>query len=283
MAFNFQDMISAITQFWADQGCLILHGHDLEVGAGTYNPATFLRCLDPEEYSAVYVEPSRRPKDGGYGRNPKRVHLHHQLQVILKPPPKEGACDLYARSLKSIGFDSSENTLDFFSDGWGNATLGASGFGFEVSLDEIEISQITYFEKIAFQTIDPPPLEITYGLERLALNIQGVDSFFDLRWNDKFSYGDLYKRREREWSQYVFRDADKDLWMRQVEDFILEAGRCLSKNLPIPAYDFVVKASHAFNVLCARTIVSDENREKTFEKISSSAKLVGDSYCLLGN
>lgn len=270
-------MISKLTQFWASKGCLIHQGYDLEVGAGTFNPATFLRCLGPEPYSAVYVEPSRRPKDGRYGENPNRVQFYHQMQVIIKPSPAD-IQDLYLQSLEAIGLDLSQHDIRFVHDDWENPTIGAWGLGWEVWADGMEVTQFTYFQAVGGIPVKPVSGELTYGLERLALYIQGVDSFFDLKWNDEITYGDIYKRSEWEWSHYNFNDADTAMWLRHFEDFETEAKRLVRKNLPIPAYDFVMKASHAFNILDARGVISVTERTGYIGRIRSLAKLLAESY-----
>ncbi|MCC5831899.1 MAG: glycine--tRNA ligase [Chlamydiales bacterium] len=270
-------MISKLTQFWASKGCLIHQGYDLEVGAGTFNPATFLRCLGPEPYSAVYVEPSRRPKDGRYGENPNRVQFYHQMQVIIKPSPPD-IQDLYLESLETIGLDLSRHDIRFVHDDWENPTIGAWGLGWEVWADGMEVTQFTYFQAVGGIPVKPVSGELTYGLERLALYIQGVDSFFDLKWNDEITYGEIYKRSEWEWSHYNFTEADTAMWLRHFEDFEAEAKRLVRTNLPIPAYDFVMKASHAFNILDARGVISVTERTGFIGRIRLLAKLLAESY-----
>lgn len=274
---NFQEMIAALTQFWAEKGCLVHQGYDLEVGAGTFNPATFLRCLGPEPYSAVYVEPSRRPKDGRYGLNPNRVQFYHQMQVILKPSPPD-IQDLYLQSLERIGLDLSQHDIRFVHDDWENPTIGAWGLGWEVWADGMEVTQFTYFQAVGGLPVKPVSGEITYGLERLALYIQGVDSFFDLKWNDEVSYGDIFKRSEWEWSHYNFTEANAQMWLRHFEDFEGEAKRLISQNLPIPAYDFIMKCSHAFNILDARGVISVTERTGYMGRIRNLARQLAESY-----
>lgn len=274
---TFQEMIARLTQFWAEQGCLVHQGYDLEVGAGTFNPATFLRCLGPEPYSAVYVEPSRRPADGRYGENPNRVQFYHQMQVILKPSPAD-IQDLYLKSLEAIGLDLSKHDIRFVHDDWENPTIGAWGLGWEVWADGMEVTQFTYFQAVGGIPVRPVSGELTYGLERLALYIQGVDSFFDLQWNDKIKYGDIYKRSEWEWSHYNFTEANTEMWLRHFEDFEKEAKRLVSDHLPIPAYDFVMKASHAFNILDARGVISVTERTGYIGRIRNLAKMLAECY-----
>lgn len=276
---NFQEMIIRLTQFWAQQGCLIHQGYDLEVGAGTFNPATFLRCLGPEPYAAVYVEPSRRPQDGRYGENPNRVQFYHQMQVIIKPSPAN-IQDLYLQSLEAIGLDLNKHDIRFVHDDWENPTIGAWGLGWEVWADGMEVTQFTYFQAVGGIPVKPVSGELTYGLERLALYLQGVDSFFDLKWNDEISYGDIYKRSEWEWSHYNFTEANTEMWMRHFEDYEKEAIRLVKDHLPIPAYDFVMKASHAFNLLDARGVISVTERTGYMGRIRQMAKSVAESYLL---
>ena len=274
---NFQEMIAKLTQFWAEQGCVVHQGYDLEVGAGTFNPATFLRCLGPEPYSAVYVEPSRRPKDGRYGENPNRVQFYHQMQVILKPSPPN-VQDLYLQSLATIGFELNLHDIRFVHDDWENPTIGAWGLGWEVWCDGMEVTQFTYFQAVGGVTVSPVSGEITYGLERLAMYLQGVDSMFDLKWNNEITYGDIYKRNEWEWSHYNFIEADTSMWLRHFEDFETEAKRLVHNDLPIPAYDFVMKASHAFNILDARGVISVTERTGYIARIRNLSKMMAESY-----
>ena len=274
---NFQEMISTLKAYWAEQGCLVQEGYDLEVGAGTFNPATFLRSLGPEPYSAVYVEPSRRPKDGRYGQNPNRVQLFHQMQVIMKPSPLN-LQELYLGSLEAIGLKLSKHDIRFVHDDWENPTIGAWGLGWEVWIDGMEVTQFTYFQAVGGLPVNPVSGELTYGLERLALYLQGVDSVFDLQWDDHYTYGDLYKRNECEWSSYNFEHSTADMWQRHFDDFEAEAKKLIQKNLPIPAYDFVMKASHAFNMLDARGCISVSERALYMGRIRGIAKEVADSY-----
>jgi glycyl-tRNA synthetase len=274
---NFQEMIAKLTQFWAEQGCVVHQGYDLEVGAGTFNPATFLRCLGPEPYSAVYVEPSRRPKDGRYGENPNRVQFYHQMQVILKPSPPN-VQDLYLQSLAAIGFDLNLHDIRFVHDDWENPTIGAWGLGWEIWSDGMEVTQFTYFQSVGGIPVKPVSAEITYGLERLAMYLQGVDSMFDLKWNHEITYGDIYQRNEWEWSHYNFSAADTKMWLRHFEDFEAEAKRLIGEHLPIPAYDFVMKASHAFNILDARGVISVTERTGYISRIRALSKMMAESY-----
>ncbi|MFZ0564839.1 MAG: glycine--tRNA ligase [Chlamydiales bacterium] len=274
---NFQEMIAALTQYWAEQGCLVHQGYDVEVGAGTFNPATFLRCMGPEPYSAVYVEPSRRPQDGRYGENPNRLQFYHQMQVILKPSPPN-IQDLYLKSLERIGLDLDQHDIRFVHDDWENPTIGAWGLGWEIWIDGMEITQFTYFQAVGGLPVNPVSGEISYGLERLAMYLQGVDSLFDLQWNHKITYGAIFQRSEWEWSYYNFKEADSPMWLRHFDDFEMEAKRLIRSELPIPAYDFVMKASHAFNILDARGVISVTERMRYIGRIRQLARQLAEAY-----
>ena len=272
-----QQIIHSLNEFWAKRGCVIHQGHDVEVGAGTFNPATFLRCLGPEPYKTAYVEPSRRPSDGRYGQNPNRVQLFHQYQVIMKPSPPD-IKEVYLESLKAIGLDVKKHDIRFVHDDWEGPTLGAWGLGWEVWSDGMEVTQFTYFQAVGSIPLNPIPAELTYGLERLAMFIQNVDSIYDVKWNDELTLGDIIHTNEVEWSSYNFEEASTDMWMRHFEDFEKEAGQLVSKNLPIPAYDFVLKASHAFNMLDARGVISVTERTGYIARIRDLARLVATEY-----
>jgi glycyl-tRNA synthetase len=274
---NFQEMIQALLNFWSRQGCIIHQGYDLEVGAGTLNPATFLRCLGPEPYQTVYVEPSRRPGDGRYGENPNRVQFYHQMQVIIKPSPFN-LQQLYLDSLKEIGIDLSKHDIRFVHDDWENPTIGAWGLGWEVWADGMEVTQFTYFQAVGGLPVDMVTGEVTYGLERLAMYVQGVDSIFDLKWNEHLTYGDIYKQNEREWSTYNFEASDGEMWHRHFDDFEREALALCEKELAIPAYDFVMKASHAFNMLDARGLLSVNERASYIARVRALAKSSALAY-----
>ncbi len=274
---TFQQFIEKLTQFWAHQGCVIHQGYDLEVGAGTFNPATFLRSLGPEPYRAAYIEPSRRPTDGRYGTNPNRMQHYFQYQVILKPSPLN-IQDLYLQSLEALGFNLKEHDIRFVHDDWEGPTLGAWGIGWEVWMDGMEVTQFTYFQAVGGVELKPITGEITYGIERLAMYLQGVNSIFDLQWNKQLTYGDIYHRNEVEWSHYNFEKASTDMWMRHFEDYEKEAKRMISEGFPIPAYDFVLKASHAFNLLDARGIISVTERTSYIGRIRDLARQVAEAY-----
>lgn len=274
---SFQQILLDLSLFWEKQGCIIHQGYDLEVGAGTFNPATFLRSLGPEPYRAAYIEPSRRPSDGRYGENPIRFQHYFQYQVILKPSPPN-ILDLYLESLEAIGFDLSKHDMRFVHDDWESPTLGASGLGWEVWMDGMEVTQFTYFQNVGGQELRPVTGEITYGIERLSTFLQNVDSTFDLTYSRDVTYGDIYKRNEFEWSHYNFENASTDMWFRHFEDFEKEAKALVEKKLPIPAYDFVMKASHAFNMLDARGAISVSERNGYIARIRALACLVASLY-----
>lgn len=274
---NFQELIFTLSQFWAKQGCTIHHGYDLEVGAGTFNPTTFLRCLGPEPYRAAYAEPCRRPKDGRYGENPNRLQHYFQYQVIFKPSP-EDIQDLYLQSLEAIGLDLNSHDIRFVHDDWEAPTQGAWGLGWEVWIDGMEVTQFTYFQAFAGIAVKPVTAEITYGLERLAMYLQRVDHYSKLIWNDGLTYGDIYKQNEFEGSQYNFIHADVSMWFRHFDDFEKEANHLIKSGLPLPAYDFVIKASNAFNVLDARGVISTTERTGYIARIRELSKLIAEAY-----
>ncbi|BAE80963.1 glycyl tRNA synthetase [Chlamydia felis Fe/C-56] len=272
-----QAMIAKILQFWNEQGCVIHQGYDLEVGAGTFNPATFLRALGPEPYKTAYVEPSRRPQDGRYGMHPNRLQNYHQLQVILKPVPKH-FLSLYKESLQIIGLDLREHDIRFVHDDWENPTIGAWGLGWEVWLNGMEITQLTYFQAIGSKPLDAISGEITYGVERIAMYLQKKNSIFDVLWNNELTYGDITQASEKAWSEYNFDTANTQMWLKHFEDFAQEALATLDRGLPVPAYDFVIKASHAFNILDARGVISVSERTRYITRIRQLARAVADGY-----
>lgn len=274
---TFQQIIHKLTVFWEKRGCIIHQGHDLETGAGTFNPATFLRCLGPEPYKTAYVEPSRRPSDGRYGENPNRLQLFHQFQVIIKPSPSD-ILQTYKESLEAIGIRLADHDLRFVHDDWESPTLGAFGLGWEVWIDGMEVSQFTYFQGVASQSLKPISAEITYGLERLCMYVQNKSNFFEMQWNEEYTYGEICKENEVEWSHYNFTEASVEMWLQHFDDFEKEAKRLLARNLPIPAYDFVVKASHAFNLLQARGAISVTERTGYIARIRDLARLIAAEY-----
>ncbi len=277
LMLTFQQIIQTLMHFWEQQGCILHQGYDLEVGAGTFNPTTFLRCLGPEPYNAAYVEPSRRPSDGRYGENPNRLQLFHQFQVIMKPSPAN-IKELYLDSLKALGLDLTCHDIRFVHDDWESPTLGAWGLGWEVWIDGMEITQFTYFQAIGSVPLNPITAEIAYGIERLAMYIQNVENIFDVKWNDTLTFKDIAKQSEWEWSSYNFKEASSEMWLRHFDDYEKEATLLVSKSLPIPAYDFVLKASHAFNLLDARGVISVTERTGYIARIRDLARLIAVGY-----
>jgi len=274
---TFQDIIAHLNAFWEKQGCIIHQGHDLEVGAGTFNPVTFLRALGPEPYKTAYVEPSRRPADARYGDNPNRVQYFHQYQVIIKPSPAD-IQQTYLASLQSLGLDLKKHDMRFVHDDWESPTLGAWGLGWEIWCDGMEVTQFTYFQAVGSLPLKPISVEITYGLERLAMFIQNKQSIFDVQWNDELTFRDISHRSEIEWSIYNFEQASTEMWLRHFEDYEKEAKHLIAKHLPIPAYDFVLKASHAFNMLDARGAISVTERTSYIARIRDLSRLVATEY-----
>jgi glycyl-tRNA synthetase alpha chain len=278
----FQDVILALQRFWAEHGCVIVQPYNSEVGAGTYNPATFLRALGPEPWNAAFVEPSRRPADGRYGENPNRTQQFHQFQVILKPSPID-IQDLYLASLRALGTDPLAHDLRFLEDDWESPTLGAWGLGWQVWLDGQEISQFTYFQQIGGIDCRPVSGELTYGVERIAMYLQDVESMFDLAYGEGVTYGEIYKRAEWEWSTYNFEKADTAAHFESFTRYEAEAKRLLLPTAPkdklvLPAYDFVVKAAHQFNVLDARGAIGVTERQRYVGRVRTLARAVAESY-----
>jgi glycyl-tRNA synthetase len=274
---TFQEILRRLSKYWEEKGCIIHQGYDLEVGAGTMNPATFLRCLGPEPYWAAYIEPCRRPADGRYGTNPNRLQHYFQYQVILKPSPINMQ-ELYLESLSVIGIDLSKHDIRFVHDDWENPTIGSWGLGWEVWMDGMEITQYTYFQSVGSQVLKPITGELTYGIERLAMYLQGVNSIFDLQWNEHLTYGDIYLRNEVEWSHYNFEQASTEMWFRHFNDYENESKKLIAHHLPLPAYDFVMKASHSFNILDARGAISVTERTNYIGKIRDLAKQIAEAY-----
>ena len=274
---TFQELILSLQNFWADQGCIIQQPYDIEKGAGTFNPATFLRALGPEPWNVAYVEPSRRPTDGRYGENPNRLQHYYQFQVILKPSP-QNIQDLYLDSLKSFGIDPLAHDIRFVEDDWESPTLGAWGLGWEVWLDGMEITQFTYFQQCGGIDLKPIPGEITYGIERIAMYLQGVDNVFDLEWVDGIRYGDVHHQTEVEFSHYNFEEADTDMLFQLFNMYEQESLRLAEKKLVFPAYDFVLKCSHTFNLLDARGAISVTERAGYIGRVRNMAKLCAVAY-----
>jgi glycyl-tRNA synthetase alpha chain len=273
---SFQQMLLDLQQYWADWGCVILQPYDMEMGAGTFHPATTLRALGPELWNAAYVQPSRRPSDGRYGENPNRMQHFYQYQVLLKPAPADPQT-LYLESLKAIGIDLTKHDIRFVEDDWESPTLGAAGLGWEVWCDGMEVTQFTYFQQVGGLECDPVSVEITYGLERLAMILQGVDDFFSLNWNGqegakKLTHGDVFRRAEQEFSAYNFTEASIDILFQHFKDAEFECQKLLEKNLALPAYDQCIKASHLFNLLEARGVISVTERASYIGRVRALAK-----------
>jgi len=279
MQLTFQDIILKLQNYWANQGCAILQPYDMEVGAGTSHTATFLRSLGPEPWKATYVQPSRRPKDGRYGNNPNRLQHYYQLQVVLKPSPLN-ILELYLGSLKALGFDLKENDIRFVEDDWENPTLGAWGLGWEVWLNGMEITQFTYFQQVGGIDCKPITGEITYGLERLAMYIQGVDNVYDLTWTGNLKYGDVYLQNEIEQSAYNFEHSDAEFLFQAFTAHEKQANYLIAQNLALPAYEQVLKAAHSFNLLDARGAISITERAEYIGRIRNLARNVANSYLI---
>ena len=277
MALNFQDMILALQRYWADQGCVLLQPQDMEVGAGTFHPATTLRSLGPDDWRTAYVQPSRRPTDGRYGENPNRLQHYYQYQVILKPSP-DNVLDLYFDSLRAIGIEPAEHDMRLVEDDWESPTLGAWGLGWEVWLNGMEVTQFTYFQQVGGIECDPVPAEITYGIERLAMYIQGVDSVFDLEWCPGFTYGDVFMRNEREQSKYNFELADTAMLRQLFDMHEAESRRVLEAGAVLPAYEQALKCSHYFNLLDARGAIAVTERVSFIGRIRTLAKGAAEAF-----
>ena len=277
MALNFQDMIMALERYWADQGCVVLQPQDMEVGAGTFHTATTLRSLGPDAWRTAYVQPSRRPTDGRYGKNPNRLQHYYQYQVILKPSPDD-VLDLYWDSLRAIGIEPRDHDMRLVEDDWESPTLGAWGLGWEVWLNGMEVTQFTYFQQVGGIECDPVPAEITYGLERLAMYIQGVDSVFDLEWCPGFTYGDVFLRNEREQSRFNFELADTAMLRRLFDLHEAESRRVLEAGVVLPAYEQALKCSHYFNLLDARGAIAVTERVSFIGRIRALAKGCAERY-----
>jgi glycyl-tRNA synthetase alpha chain len=271
MSLSFQEIIFTLQQFWARNGCVILQPYDMEVGAGTFHPATTLRCLGPQDWKVAYVQPSRRPSDGRYGKNPNRLHCHHQFQVILKPSP-ENVQALALESLAAIGIDYNKHDMRFVEDDWESPTLGAWGLGWEVWCDGMEVLQFTYMQQIGGIECDPVPAELTYGLERIAMYVQEVEHLKDIRYNENMSYGDIFLPAEEQFSAYSLEYADTDKLLRHFVDAEEECVTLVTRNLPLPAYDQCIKASHIFNLLDARGVISVTERAAYITKVRNMAK-----------
>jgi glycyl-tRNA synthetase alpha chain len=274
---NYQEMIAALQVYWAERNCVVMQPYHTELGAGTFNPATFLRCLGAEPWRTVYVEPCLRPSDGRYGENPYRFQHYYQLQVILKPAP-EDILEQYFGSLEAVGIDTRRHDVRLVEDDWEGPTLGAWGLGWEVWVDGMEVTQFTYFQQLGGIDVEVVSGEITYGLERLAMFLQGERSAFDLEWAPGITWGEIYRESERQWSIYNFEEAPVDVLMRRFGEHEDECAQLLAKNLPLPAYDQVLKASHAFNLLDARGAISVTERASYIGRVRDLARRVAEEY-----
>ncbi|HMA84886.1 MAG TPA: glycine--tRNA ligase subunit alpha [Desulfosalsimonadaceae bacterium] len=274
---KFQDVILSLQNFWAQKGCIIEQPYDLEVGAGTFHPATLLKALGPEPWKVAYVQPSRRPTDGRYGENPYRLQHYYQFQVILKPSPLDVQTQ-FLQSLKKLGIDALEHDIRFIEDDWESPTLGAAGLGWEVWLDGMEITQFTYFQMTGSIEVHPVSVEITYGLERICMYLQGVDNVFDLKWNDHLNYGDIHHREEVEQSTYNFEIADVDMLFDFFNKFEAESARIIKDGLVVPAYEYCLKCSHVFNLLDARGAISVTERTGYIARIRQLARQCSEAY-----
>ena len=277
MALTFQELILNLSKFWSDQGCIIQQPYDIEKGASTMNPATFLRSLGPEHWNAAMAEPCRRPTDGRYGENPNRLGHYFQYQVIMKPSP-DNAQELYLRSLEAMGIDLSKHDVRFVEDNWESPTLGAAGVGWEVWLDGMEITQFTYFQQVGGIEVKPVLLELTYGLERIAMYLQNVNSVFDVMWNKEIKYGEIYLQNEIEQSTYNFEVSSAQSLFEMFDLYQKEVDVCLEKKLVLPAYDYVLKCSHTFNLLDARGVISKDERINFINRVRRMAAAVAKLY-----
>jgi glycyl-tRNA synthetase alpha chain len=274
---TFQELLMTLERFWADRGCVIQQPYDIEVGAGTFNPATLLRALGPEPWNVAYVEPSRRPTDGRYGENPNRLQHYYQYQVILKPSPKD-IQEQYLDSLRALGIDPLDHDIRFVEDDWESPTLGAWGLGWEIWLDGMEITQFTYFQQAGGIDLHPVAVELTYGPERIAMYLQGVESVYDLEWTQGIKYGDVHHRGEVEHSIYNFEQADVDMLFKLFDMYEQESLRIIGLGLVLPAYDYCLKCSHTFNLLNARGAISVAERASLIGRVRNLAKLCAEGY-----
>jgi glycyl-tRNA synthetase alpha chain len=274
---TYQETIMTLERYWAERGCVLLQPYHTELGAGTFNPATFLRCLGPEPWRAAYVEPSIRPTDGRYGENPYRFQHYFQYQVILKPAPDD-VLDVYFASLEALGVDTQVHDVRLVEDDWEGPTLGAWGLGWEVWIDGMEVTQFTYFQQLGGLEVEVVPAEITYGLERLAMFLQGKRSAFELEWAPGVTWGDVYRENERQWSIYNFEEAPVDVLTRRFEEHEAECRALLQKGLMLPAYDQVLKCSHIFNLLDARGAISVTERAAYIARVRGLARAVAQAY-----
>lgn len=276
-SLTFQEIILTLQKYWSDQGCLLLQAYDTEKGAGTMSPYTFLRAIGPEPWNAAYVEPSRRPADGRYGENPNRLFQHHQFQVVMKPSP-DNIQELYLGSLRLLGIDPLEHDIRFVEDNWENPSMGCAGLGWEVWLDGMEITQFTYFQQVGGLECSPVTSEITYGLERLASYIQDVDSVYDIEWTKGVKYGEIFIQPEYEHSKYAFENSNQELLLMLFNEYEKEALAQIKAGLVHPAYDYVLKCSHTFNLLDARGAVSVTERAGYLARIRNMARSIAKAF-----
>ena len=274
---NFQEVILSLQKYWARKGCILVQPYDMEVGAGTFHPATLLKALGPEPWNVAYVQPSRRPTDGRYGENPNRLQHYYQFQVLLKPSPSD-VQQQYLMSLKALGIKPLDHDIRFVEDDWESPTLGASGLGWEVWLDGMEITQFTYFQIAGSIDLHPISVEITYGLERIAMYLQGVDNVYDLKWNDVIKYGDVHHRQEVEQSTYNFEKSDINFLLDLFAKYEAESMRIIRESLVIPAYEYCLKCSHTFNLLDARGAISVTERTGYIARIRNLARACAEGY-----
>ncbi len=274
---NYQDVVLSLSDFWKKKGCIILQPYDIEAGAGTFHWATTLKSLSKGNWNVAYPAPSRRPTDGRYGENPNRLQHYYQYQVIMKPSPLN-IQDLYLESLEYMGIKLKEHDIRFVEDNWESPTLGAWGLGWEVWLDGMEVTQFTYFQQVGGYDLKQIPVEITYGTERLGMYIQGVDNVFDMKWNDDYTYGDIHKYDEYEYSKYNFEVADTDMLFKLFNMYETESNNCLEHNLIRPAYDYCMKCSHVFNLLDARNAISVAERTTFIKRVRDLAAAIAKAY-----
>jgi len=273
----FQDIIIKLNDYWAKKGCLLIQPYDLEVGAGTFHPATFFRVIGPEPWKVAYVEPCRRPTDGRYGENPNRLQHYYQYQVILKPSPLDSQ-DLYLESLAALGLDATMHDIRFVEDDWESPTLGAWGLGWEVWLDGMEVTQFTYFQQVGGIDLKPVSVELTYGLERIAMYLQDIDNIFEIQWSKGINYGDIHKQEEIEFSRFNFDESNVELLVSQFDSFEKESQRLNTVGLVMPAYEYCLKCSHTFNLLDARGVISVTERTKYIARVRGLAKQCAEAY-----
>ena len=277
-----QNLLLSLHRFWADRGCVIHEPYDLEVGAGTFHPATFLKVLGPDPWRAAYVQPCRRPTDGRYGENPNRLQHYYQYQVILKPAPAD-VQDIYLDSLRALGINPKQHDIRFMQDDWESPTLGAWGLGWEVRLDGMEITQFTYFQEVGGIELNPVSVELTYGTERIAMYLQGVDNVFDLKWNNDVKYGDIHHEDEVQFSKYNFEAADVKALMATFTAYETEGKRLVGQGLVLPAYDCCIKTSHLFNMLDARGAISVAERTAYIARVRGLARLCAEGYVAMNS